>query len=649
MSESTSDLPARPSLEQLRKQAKELLRAYRAGEAAATARLQRKDAEKATLADAQHVLAREHGFESWPKLVAHIKSLTPSGIGQYVDLAKTLAAAYSAGDVVAIRELNWRQGTSFVWYHEPELMQQRLETWFASESRSPDLAQADAQTIVARAYGFESWADFAASLSAPPGDPRKAPLGISQTPPFYKINWKENILSVRGPQTAKDWDKIIGIMEEHEITGLEVGGMIDAGMEYVAELDHVTRLSLEGSGQLTDDGLEHLASMPQLQFLNIGGPRSPITDRGLAVLRHLPALRMFQFCWGQGITDAGAANLECCDLLENVNLMGTPTGDGAVRALAGKQNLRRFMTGKLVTNDGLPLFQHFPSFKTWQGGEIKYGLMSFDADPTHLMLDGSFTSLDGLSGLDGLAGLSFFWHTHGLPTSALGSLAGLANLRFLGCQGALCDDTAMQHIANIPRLGMLMGQGTVASDDGFVALSRSKTIEHIWGRECPNLGSRGFTALANMPALRGLAVSCKNVDDAALATLPRFPKLQYLMPMDVKDDGFRHVGQCRQLDSLWCMYCRDSGDKATEHIRHLPLLRYYYGGSTLITDRSLEILGRMPTLEKLEFWECVGISDAGIARLTTLPRLKEISLSGSPKVTKEGMALFPASVRVDYS
>ena len=40
---------------------------------------------------------------------------------------------------------------------------------------------------------------------------------------------------------------------------------------------------------------------------------------------------------------------------------------------------------------------------------------------------------------------------------------------------------------------MLMGQGAVASDDGFAALSLSQTIEYIRGRECPNLGGRGFT------------------------------------------------------------------------------------------------------------------------------------------------------------
>ena len=58
-------LPERPSLEQLRKQAKEHLEIVRAAN------------PSATLAAAQHALAREYGFESWPKLVHHVESVQP--------------------------------------------------------------------------------------------------------------------------------------------------------------------------------------------------------------------------------------------------------------------------------------------------------------------------------------------------------------------------------------------------------------------------------------------------------------------------------------------------------------------------------------------------------------------------------------------
>lgn len=56
------NLPARPNLEYLRNEAKDLL-----------ARLQQQD-PNAQLTDAQHALARDYGFASWPKLKSHVEA-----------------------------------------------------------------------------------------------------------------------------------------------------------------------------------------------------------------------------------------------------------------------------------------------------------------------------------------------------------------------------------------------------------------------------------------------------------------------------------------------------------------------------------------------------------------------------------------------
>ena len=62
------DLPQRPNLDHLRKQARTVLRSMREHRA------------DVTLADAQHAVAREYGFASWPKLKAHVEAL-PQGAG----------------------------------------------------------------------------------------------------------------------------------------------------------------------------------------------------------------------------------------------------------------------------------------------------------------------------------------------------------------------------------------------------------------------------------------------------------------------------------------------------------------------------------------------------------------------------------------
>jgi hypothetical protein len=76
---STPNSSAPLNLEQQHKRAKDLLRAAREGDAGALARIRGVRADAGTtsrplqLADAQLAVAREHGFESWPKLAAELE------------------------------------------------------------------------------------------------------------------------------------------------------------------------------------------------------------------------------------------------------------------------------------------------------------------------------------------------------------------------------------------------------------------------------------------------------------------------------------------------------------------------------------------------------------------------------------------------
>ena len=67
-----SDLPGRPNIDQLRRQARELLRAAADGEPAALARI-RAVSERESLSAAQLAVAREYGFASWPALHAEVE------------------------------------------------------------------------------------------------------------------------------------------------------------------------------------------------------------------------------------------------------------------------------------------------------------------------------------------------------------------------------------------------------------------------------------------------------------------------------------------------------------------------------------------------------------------------------------------------
>jgi hypothetical protein len=71
----------RPDFDQFKRQAKELLKAYRAGNASAVSEVQRHeqttDPASFALHDAQRVLARSYGFPSWQKLKSYVQAIRP--------------------------------------------------------------------------------------------------------------------------------------------------------------------------------------------------------------------------------------------------------------------------------------------------------------------------------------------------------------------------------------------------------------------------------------------------------------------------------------------------------------------------------------------------------------------------------------------
>jgi hypothetical protein len=651
MSDSRWRGSARPSLEQLRKQAKDFLRQYRSGDASARSRFDAasprqsgaSNARPVSLADAQFVIARESGFDTWASLKHHVEDVWPSRIGFYERLAHDLLRVCHSGDADAlerIREL-------FGGYVTAEQVRARVLERPDQEPGAPtddSISLSQARLFVARLYSFGSWADFESSIAQPPARLGPSGHGLSATPPFFRIDWADNWIEPRPPLSDRDWDEIFEVMRDHRITGLRAAGqMNDAFLERLARLDHVTSVHLEGCRRVTDAGLAHLARMTRVERLNLTG--CSITDQGLSILRQLPELREFYVYHHSGISDLGLANLGFCEKLERVDLLGCTAGDGVIRALADKPRLRHFKSGNHVTDQGLVSLQHFPVFKKWQGGEPELSLIGFEAEPNYLLLRGQISDegMASLAALDGLFALNLDDARLAITAAGLRELTGLPNLAWLGFDAT---DETMVPIAELPHLRMLMCQDTHAGDAGFAALSHSRTLEYLWGRRCYNLSGRGFAAMAHMPALRGLSVSCKNVDDSALSALPHFPALVEFMPMDVPDEGFRHVGRCERLKALWCMYCRDTGDDATAHIAGLQHLESYYAGQTHITDRSLEILSRIHSLERITFWSCAGLTNAGVRLLAALPRLREVSLDGMPRVTRDVVSSFPTNVRV---
>jgi ankyrin repeat protein/ketosteroid isomerase-like protein len=113
----TRSLPERPSLAQLKRQARELRRAHEAGEPPAAERVIAHHPDRAgqsseavlaaplTTADSQLVIAREYGFRSWPRLKHHVE--TAERVAEFRPHPRfgEALAALDAGDASRLRAL----------------------------------------------------------------------------------------------------------------------------------------------------------------------------------------------------------------------------------------------------------------------------------------------------------------------------------------------------------------------------------------------------------------------------------------------------------------------------------------------------------------------------------------------------------------
>ncbi len=171
-------LPARPSLEQLKKQAKDLLKAVKAGDASAcpVLRLHARFAESPdeailgadiSLQEVQHIVALRHGFDSWSALKTAVEAN---------DVASSAPPSAERDMLAAILDAACAQGASDI-HIEPGAQRTRVRFRVDGVLRDQDPMPSDLGGRVAR----EAMQSAALDLDKPlPPDGRRGPAAAGR-------------------------------------------------------------------------------------------------------------------------------------------------------------------------------------------------------------------------------------------------------------------------------------------------------------------------------------------------------------------------------------------------------------------------------------------------------------------------------------
>jgi len=294
----------------------------------------------------------------------------------------------------------------------------------------------------------------------------------------------------------------------------------DDGMALVKQLKSLESLSVPS--HLTDQGLAHLAELPNLKHLWAGGSsNSPITDEGLVSLARVRSLEELMI-GGTGITDEGLSHIAKLTRLKHLSLLYAPlmTDQGVVHLTDLKSLTLLELPRSEITISGLASLNALPELRMLMARSVRQ--------------DGTGLDLSGLTKLEKLTLCPKVTRQGGsLVRDSLHDedLAGLANLTCLEwLQGILGDisDAGMAHLAGLKNMERLNINSPGITNKGLSYLTQMGRLNHLTLTGV--FTDEGLRHLEGLKALSLLRIySSDNFSPAALQQLKNsLPNLQVL-------------------------------------------------------------------------------------------------------------------------
>jgi serine/threonine protein kinase/Leucine-rich repeat (LRR) protein len=323
-------------------------------------------------------------------------------------------------------------------------------------------------------------------------------------------------LSLGGTVQLRLGDRLQGV---NSVKDLPAGGL------------KVTAIDVSYRPNVTDAGLAHVANLPDLEALMLGG--AGITDAGLSELQSLPRLRSLRLFGVKGVTEAGLDLVTAFTLLENLDLQGVPLTDTGLGRLAS----------------ALPK------------------LVSLDLSFTRVTEAG----LEHLAPLSGLVQLSLYGQKD-ITDAGIDRLKRLPALRMLNLIGTQVTPTAVAK--SLPNLTSLQMYGSGVTDAEVGRLATMRQLVQLELHAIP-AGDLGLEQLKKLPQLNRLTYISPNLTEAGLATLTGFSKLEHLSVAHSQQLGDAAAARLGELKNLATLSLEDTSvtDAGLAQLRGLTKLQ----------------------------------------------------------------------------
>ncbi|CAD7704693.1 unnamed protein product [Ostreobium quekettii] len=283
------------------------------------------------------------------------------------------------------------------------------------------------------------------------------------------------------PQHPFPSEKVLAAFTALRHLDLSWNPIEDAALAALAQLTGLTGLQVKECSRLTDEGVPHIAALPNLRYLNLSNTQ--VSDEGLMLLMDA---QLESLCLSKcsRVSDDG---------LYWVGRMGTV------------RQLDLSLCGGL-TSAGIEQLKGLPCLSVLHLGGCR------SISPSGVV------ALEGLTHLEVLNLRDCPW----VSDATLGVLAKCATLRAIGLRNCgLVGDAGLKAVAVLPGMESLNLRGCEkVTDDGLRTLAAVTALQDLDLSYCGSVTDWGVAAIATLPKLRRLVLNwCRQVSAEGLMHL----------------------------------------------------------------------------------------------------------------------------------
>jgi Leucine-rich repeat (LRR) protein len=222
------------------------------------------------------------------------------------------------------------------------------------------------------------------------------------------------------------------------------------------------------------------------------------------------------------------------------------------------------------------------------------------------------------------------------------SLSGVEIISSSG--GASVTDEGLAHLRGCKQLRVLNLEGGDVTDDGLENIRGCSRLEELW-LSSTRVSDAGLQRVARLPALSVLDIRGTQVSDDGLKVIAAMPKLWllYLDNSTLTDEGLTNLSRSSRLRNLW-LGAQSSATSDLGTLAEFPALDSLTLTGSLITDERLTPLANNKQITHLQLQGCTRLTDESLLILAKMPSLQSLDLSippFSPRAVSEFKAKKP--------